>query len=217
MCTIRARAEGRIIRQPLLSQRFERAAAFAIAVRVCRPGRVETDGLVNLLHLGDLFGRDEQERRLQVEEAADQPRGRGAVDPDAPARHPIHESGPPKSPGMKARARPSTPPARTTATTLRRHFQKVSAVKVARPSTTVIQSICPLGMNATFASGIEIENISPTTPLVTPLRNSLTPGREVNQSMCGAAPSTKTKDGKKSQKVAAVAPIHGTPRPWPAR
>ncbi len=38
-------------------------------------------------------------------------------------------------------------------------------------------------MNATFARGIEIEKMSPTTPEVMPLRNSFSPGREVSQSM----------------------------------
>src|SRR5882762_7863488 len=52
----RERAERSIVRQPLLSQRFERAAAFAIAVRVCRPGSVETDGLVSLLHVATSSG-----------------------------------------------------------------------------------------------------------------------------------------------------------------
>ena len=100
---------------------------------------------------------------------------------------------------------------------MRRHFQKVNAAKAARPSTTVSQSILPIGMKATLASGIEMENISPTTPLVTPFKNSFTPGFAVSQSICRAAPSTKTKEGRKSQKVAAREPSSAVPLPCPAR
>src|SRR5439155_7520341 len=132
-------------------------------------------------------------------------------------RDPFHESVPPNSPGANARKRPSAPPARTTTTTLSRHFQKVSAANAARPRAIVIQSISPLGMNATLASGMEMENMRPTTPLVTPFRNSFTPGLDVNQFMCRAAPSTKTNEGRNNQKVAAVAPSHRTPAPCPAR
>ena len=59
--------------------------------------------------------------------------------------------------------------------------------------------------------------MSPTTPQVTPLRNSFTRAREVSQRMWAAAPSTKTNDGRKSQNVAATAPSSPTPRAWPAR
>src|SRR5207245_1557239 len=105
----------------------------------------------------------------------------------------VHESGPPNSAGTNARRRPRVPPPRTTTTTFRRHFQNASAANAARPRTTVIESTVPEGMKATCARGMEIENIRPTTPLVTPRRNSFTPGRDVSQSMRRAERSTRTK------------------------
>src|SRR5439155_9666375 len=86
----RERAERGILRQPLLDQRLKRAAALLVAVRVRRSWRVEAGGALGQLQLGDLFGRDEQEPGRRIEKATDQPCGRGAVDPDAPARRPLH-------------------------------------------------------------------------------------------------------------------------------
>jgi len=147
--------------------------------------RVETDGTFTFLHLGDLSGANER-NWPPVEEAADVPCGRGAVDPDAPARHPIMRVDLRKAPARK-RAPGRARLAQNDGYHVEAPLPEVSAVKAARPSTTVIQIDLPLGMNATFARGNpRLENISPTTPSVTPLEELLDARAGKSTSPCAA-------------------------------
>src|ERR1700693_229095 len=74
----------------LLDQGLERAAAAVVPVRVGCPRGVEPDGSLPVLERRDLFRLDEKDLRLRVEEAPDEPAGRGAIHVDAFSGHPFH-------------------------------------------------------------------------------------------------------------------------------
>src|SRR5205807_777883 len=100
------RLERRIARAVLVDQRFDRAAALRILVRIRRSGSVETLRPEFLLRPRDLLRLDEEEFGLRIDEPADQPSRRGSVDSNAFARDPLHER-----PSRRCRMSPTIPAA----------------------------------------------------------------------------------------------------------
>jgi len=171
------------------------------AVRVCRSRRVETDGTFDFCTLATSRARRKRnlasgsrKRRTAMRSAVRLTRCSRAVTQ-------IHESGL-RKPGAESAHQPSTPPPRTTATTLRRHFQKVRRRESGQAEQTVIQSICPLGMNATFARGSR-SRTSPHHTARHALEELLTPGRK-SKPVHGGAARHEDEGRQEEPEVAAV-------------
>src|SRR3989442_944788 len=102
----RERLERRIARTVLVDQGLEGAAAASVLVRIGGARRVESLRALLALHSSDFLRRNEDELRLGIDEAANEPRRRNAVHPGVVARHPFHRAIPCR------RIRPAAPAAR---------------------------------------------------------------------------------------------------------
>src|SRR5438093_5955316 len=76
------RAERRVVGAVFMHQRFERAAASGILVRIRGARSVEADRAGAALYLSHVTRFDEGERGGRIDEAPDQPGGRRAIDAD---------------------------------------------------------------------------------------------------------------------------------------
>jgi len=86
----RERAERRVVEPVLLEERVERAAV--AVVTELYPRHVKGGGLLALGDPHDLRVRHEQERRVTIDEPADQPRAGDAIHPGLLSCHPFHRS-----------------------------------------------------------------------------------------------------------------------------
>ena len=82
--------ERGIAREALGDELLERASSLRIGVGMAGAGCVEADGTVALLDAGNFFGLDEEDLRLRIEQPANEPAGRGAIDVNAFARDSFH-------------------------------------------------------------------------------------------------------------------------------
>src|SRR6266852_7529724 len=80
-----------VAREALVDELFEGAAAALVLVRIPCAGRIEPDGTPSL-NSSDLVRLHEDDFRLGIEKATDQPRGGGAVYMDLLASHPLHRA-----------------------------------------------------------------------------------------------------------------------------
>src|SRR5439155_22942321 len=76
--------------EALLHELLEGAAAALVLVGIPRARRIEPDRPAPSLELGDLLRFHEEDLRLGIEKAPDEPRGGGAVHMDPLARDPLH-------------------------------------------------------------------------------------------------------------------------------
>src|SRR5260370_38791763 len=83
--------EGTVMREALGDDLLERAAAVSIPVEMLRAGGVEADRVFASLDFHDLIRLHEEDLGLGIQEAPDEPRGRGSVDVDALPGHPFHQ------------------------------------------------------------------------------------------------------------------------------
>ena len=81
-----------IIGQPLVNKCGKRTKTLVIFVRVCSTRRVKTDRALSSLLVSYFFCWNKEKLRFRIQEAADEPTGRGAVDSNPFACDPLHSS-----------------------------------------------------------------------------------------------------------------------------
>src|SRR5262245_47127113 len=84
--------ERRIVGTVLCDQRFERTLPPSIRMRIRSARRIETGRAFATLDVGHRLRIDEEQFRIRVDEAADQPCRRGSVHLDAPPGNPDHHA-----------------------------------------------------------------------------------------------------------------------------